>query len=77
MSLTLNEWIDKQGHDRCWYYPELFRKLTNLFGLTPNPEPALPPRKEFEAGCFRYQDEEYGCGSKQNEGGAGPAAGIR
>jgi len=53
-------WLDEQGHDRCWYYPDLFLKLVKLFGLSPKLEPKLPPRKEFEAGCARYQDEEYG-----------------
>lgn len=23
----IQEWLDKQGHDRCWYYPDLFMKL--------------------------------------------------
>lgn len=57
-------WIDQQGHDRCWYYPDLFRRLASLFGLPATKEPRLPPRNEFEAGCRRYQDEEYGAGNR-------------
>jgi hypothetical protein len=57
---VLREWLDKQGHDRCHYYPEIFNELSQLFGLKATKEAALPPRKEFEAGCARFADEEYG-----------------
>lgn len=53
-------WLDKQGHDRCWYYPELFKQLCEILELKPTQEPALPPRAEFEAGCRRYTNEEFG-----------------
>ena len=55
----LTEWIDQQGHDRCWYYPDLYRKLIEVFDIKPSKEPNLPPKAEFEQGCKRYQDEEY------------------
>ena len=55
----IQEWVDKQGHDRCWYYPELFKQLVNIFKLSPKVEPKLPPREEFELGCKRYQKQEY------------------
>lgn len=53
------KWVDKQGHDRCWYYPELFKRLVNIFQIRPTKNPDLPSRPEFEAGCRRFQDEEY------------------
>lgn len=56
---TIQEWADLQGHDRCWYYPDLFQKLVKAFGVTASKSPQLPPRKEFEEGCKRYQEEEY------------------
>lgn len=59
--LELINWVSKQGHDRCWYYPEIFQSLAASLGvplIVRNP--SLPSRKEFEAGCKRYQDEEYG-----------------
>ncbi len=28
---TIQEWMDKQGHDRCWYYPDLFKRLAQIF----------------------------------------------
>ena len=56
---VIQEWADKQGHDRCWYYPELFRKLVDVFEITPTRDQILPPLEEFQKGCKRYQREEY------------------
>lgn len=52
-------WLDKQGHDRCWYYPELFNQLAEKLNLSQRAPSELPPRKEFELGCKRYQIEEF------------------
>lgn len=56
---ALQNWVDRQGHDRCWYYPEIFRELSEILGVQTTVTPELPPRAEFEQGCTRYQDEEY------------------
>jgi len=56
----VQEWLDKQNHDRCWYYPDLFRHLAEILNITPTIQPSLPPRDEFEKGCSKYQNEEYG-----------------
>lgn len=56
----MQAWTDKQNHERCWYYPDLFRQLVAVFGVKSVKAPQLPPRAEFEAGCRRYQDEEFG-----------------
>lgn len=55
----VEEWANKQGHDRCWYYPDIFRQIADTLGVNLNIEPAMPPRPEFEEGCRRYQEEEY------------------
>jgi hypothetical protein len=55
----LREWAEKQGHDRCWYYPDLFRKLADVLGVNLKVEPRLPPFEEFKLGCERYQKESY------------------
>lgn len=55
----IQEWIDKQGYDRCWHYPELFRRLAYLFEVRPTHELKLPPKEEFKKGCEKYQDEAY------------------
>ncbi len=57
----VQEWADKQGHERCWWFPELFRRLADVLAIEPRVEPGLPLlRDEFEQGCRRYQDEQYG-----------------
>jgi hypothetical protein len=56
----IQTWVDKQGHDRCWYYPELFRQLAEEYEIKQTIPSSLPPRNEFEGGCLRYQTEEYG-----------------
>ena len=56
---VIREWIDKQEHDRCWYYPDLFRTLADILEVRPSRDPGLPPIEEFKKGCERYQDEEY------------------
>ncbi len=55
----IQEWVDKQGHERCWYYPDLFRKLADIFEVKATKKPALPPIEEFKKGCEKYQQEEY------------------
>lgn len=68
----LQEWVNKQGHERCWYYPEIFRPLAELFGIEMTVDPQRPPRSEFEGGCTKFQDEEYKSGS--NESGSAESA---
>jgi hypothetical protein len=55
----LQKWVDQQGHDRCWYYPDVFRELATLLGVEVKIDPKLPPLQEFQEGCKRYQKEEY------------------
>lgn len=55
----LHAWLSKQGHERCWYYPELFHRLCAALAVQYDGERALPAREEFEDGCRRYQQEQY------------------
>lgn len=55
----LQKWKEKQGHDRCWYYPDLFKELAKILDVPLEAEPSLPPLDEFKKGCERYQQEEY------------------
>ncbi len=52
-------YVNRQGHDRCWYLPELFDKLAKTLDIEPTVQPGLPSREEFEKGCRRYQNEQY------------------
>lgn len=56
---VLQEWAGKQGHDRCWYYPDLFIELAKILEVPLSIDPSLPPLEEFKKGCERYQQEEY------------------
>ena len=56
---VLQRWVDNQSHDRCWYYPDLFRELAAILEVSPTKEPSLPPLEEFKEGCRRYQQEEF------------------
>jgi hypothetical protein len=56
----LEAWLNKQGHDKCWYYPEVFAQLAKVYGipcvLTP---PVTISREEFEQGCHQFQDRLF------------------
>ena len=60
VKVIVQEWIDKQGHERCWYYPDLFNQLAAVLDVTPSVAPCLPTRSEFKEGCCKYQDEQFG-----------------
>ena len=57
----VQDWLDKQGHDRCWYYPEIFTELARALDLQHIvlKPPQLPTLAEFKAGCERFQREQY------------------
>jgi hypothetical protein len=55
----LQEWANKQGHERCHWHPEILQKLADLFGVEPTVEPMLPPEAEFEEMCGKYRQEQY------------------
>jgi hypothetical protein len=52
-------WVDQQGHNRCWYYPDVFEQIAAVLDIQPTKKPALPSLEEFKAGCERYQQEEF------------------
>ena len=56
---AIREWDRKKGHDRCWYYPEIFREIAGIVGIGLTNEPYMPTREQLEEGCRRYQDELY------------------
>jgi hypothetical protein len=57
----IEEWVSQQGHNQCWYYPDLYRKLAALLEIK-GADPNLPPLSEFKEGCIKYQHEIYGLG---------------
>lgn len=55
----LRAWVEHHRHDRCWYYPDIFRRLCRSLGVDAEPGERCS-RDEFEAGCHRFTDEEFG-----------------
>ena len=54
----VRDWVGKQGHDKCWYYPEPLRKIAETLGIE-YPDPGLPSEAEFQEVCNRYRREIY------------------
>ena len=59
ISVLIESWMAKQGHDRCWYYPEIFEEICETLNIIVHVKKRLPPEKEFEEGCRRYKLEQY------------------
>ena len=58
IKVVLKTWIDKQGHDRCWYDPDIFNDICRELQIN-HVEPNLPPIEEFREGCKKYQKDQY------------------
>ncbi len=56
----LLKWTSRQEHDKCWYYPDIFRKICNILGIEETDTSGwIVPEKEFEEGCNMYRKELY------------------
>ena len=55
---ALRRWAEHQGHDRCWWHPDILCVLATILGVS-IPEPRLPPREEFRTACARYETAQY------------------
>lgn len=56
---VIQEWDSKKGHNRCWFYPELFQQIAKIVEVPLTDSPILPPKEEFEACCEKYKEEQY------------------
>lgn len=56
---VVTEWQAKEGHDACWYYPDLFAQIMTALNIEPKLH-SVPPRGQFEDGCRKFQDQTYG-----------------
>ena len=55
----VQEWVDKKQHDRCWYYPEIFRSIAEILNVTPTGPVDRVTEPEFRGGCDRFTKEEF------------------
>lgn len=58
---TVEKWAGEQGHNQCWYYPEVLREIATIVDARTNIEPNLPQLNEFlgREGCRRYAMEIF------------------
>lgn len=52
-------WANKQGHDQCWYYPEIFMTIAGILDIPLQIKPELPPRREFREQCQQWESVIY------------------
>lgn len=56
----IKEWLQKHGHDKCWYYPDIFCRIAEIVGVEITEEQlSLPPEDEFEENCHIYRKKLY------------------
>ncbi len=55
----VQSYVDRQGHDCCWYLPELFDPLAEALGIKARHPQNLPSKEEFCRGCTKYQAQVY------------------
>jgi hypothetical protein len=58
---VVEEWAGRQGNERCWYYPELLKRLAELLEVDV-PTPQLPAPSEFISKCAEFYRSESGDG---------------
>ena len=58
--VILQECANRQGHNKCWWNPEVLQSLMTLFDIQSTVEPCLPPKEEFNQQCGVYADKLYG-----------------
>jgi hypothetical protein len=63
----LTEWAKLDGHDRCWFHPELLSRLCQVVGVPVIEKPIRMTRQEFQCGCLAYQDDLFGKRRKRHD----------
>lgn len=61
----VQSWLNKQGHDRCWYYPEIFQQIAEILNIDIEEDQKLPSLLEFREGCRKFQEKEYKLASQE------------
>lgn len=55
----IKEWDEKQGHSKCWYYPEIFKQIADEAQVKLTNHPPNVPRPQFREQCHQYEEEQY------------------
>lgn len=51
----VKRWAQARGHDRCWYYPELFMELCRELDIEVPPTCVEISEAEFKEGCNKFR----------------------
>lgn len=62
---AVQAWINKQGHNACWFYPEIFGYIAGTLGLS-YPDMHMPSEQDFQDGCKRFTKQIYGTSSARH-----------
>lgn len=54
----IQKWVNKQGHDACWYYPDIFEEIMSVLKMK-KIKKKLPTIEKFDKGCKQYQKEIF------------------
>jgi|SRR5690606_24869251 len=55
----IQEWDNKRGHDKCWYYPEIFEDIAKVVNVPLiNNQPCVP-RTDFRNNCQIFEAGIY------------------
>lgn len=58
---VLKSWFLKEGHEKCWYYPDIFNKIVSILDIDLSRFwYNVPSKEDFCRGCERYQKDLYG-----------------
>ena len=55
----IQTWLDKQGHDSCWYYPDIFNQIADELNIKRTIPSLRPSLEEFKKGCDKYAYDFY------------------
>lgn len=58
IKILVQEWVDKQSHDKCWYYPDIFEAICKELDIEITNK-NLPSAEEFKLGCEKYRTDIY------------------
>lgn len=63
---AVERWAGQQGHNQCWFYPDIFKEIAVIVDARLNAESNLPSLEEFlgRRGCRKYAMEVFGINSE-------------
>ena len=54
----INTWVNKTGHHKCWYYPDIFKEIAETLNISIEQTPTVK-LEDFRNGCYAYTCDLY------------------